>query len=153
MLFSFWWSEVCFFFVFKHKTAYEMRISDWSSDGCSSDLHHEGMDPHDLASHISPVATAADILAARPLIDAVRVEPPVIAYLVALARATRESPSLSLGVSPRGTAMLLHAAKAWTWLIGRDFVTPDEVKAMAQPALRPRIALRDRKSTSLKSSH
>src|SRR3546814_7519020 len=104
--------------------------------------HHEGMDPHDLASHISPVATAADILAARPLIDAVRVEPPVIAYLVALARATRESPSLSLGVSPRGTAMLLHAAKAWTWLIGRDFVPPDEVKAMAKPALRHRIALR-----------
>src|SRR3546814_21020938 len=65
-----------------------------------------------------------------------------IAYLVALARATRESPSLSLGVSPRGTAMLLHAAKAWTWLIGRDFVTPDEVKAMAKPALRHRIALR-----------
>src|SRR3546814_12626216 len=65
-----------------------------------------------------------------------------IAYLVALARAPRESPSLSLGVSPRGTAMLLHAAKAWTWLIGRDFVTPDEVKAMAKPELRHRIALR-----------
>src|SRR3546814_20115874 len=65
-----------------------------------------------------------------------------IAYLVALARATRESPSLSLGVSPRGPAMLLHAAKAWTWLIGRDFLTPDEIKDMAKPALRHRIAQR-----------
>src|SRR3546814_17881202 len=97
------------------------------------------MDPHDLASHISPVATAADILAARPLIDAVRVEPPVIAYLVALARATRESPSLSLGVSPRGTDMLPPAAQAWTWLIGRAFATRDEVKAMDKPGLQDRI--------------
>ncbi len=63
-------------------------------------------------------------------------------YLVSLARATRDSPSLSLGVSPRGTAMLLHAAKAWAWLIGRPYVTPDEVKAMAKPALRHRVQLR-----------
>ena len=59
-----------------------------------------------------------------------------------LARATRESPSLSLGVSPRGAAMLLHAAKAWAWLSGREFVTPDEVKAVAKPALRHRVQLR-----------
>ena len=59
-----------------------------------------------------------------------------------LARATRESPSLSLGVSPRGSAMLLHAAKAWAWLSGREFVTPDEVKAVAKPALRHRVQLR-----------
>jgi MoxR-like ATPase len=104
--------------------------------------HDEGMDPHDLATHIRPVASAADLRAARPLVDAVRVDPEVLAYLVAISRATRESPSLSLGVSPRGTAMLLHAVKAWTWLVGRAFVTPDEVKAMAKPALRHRIQLR-----------
>jgi MoxR-like ATPase len=104
--------------------------------------HDEGMDPHDIAAHIRPVASAADLRAARPLVDAVRVEPAVLAYLVAISRATRESPSLSLGVSPRGTAMLLHAVKAWTWLVGRTFVTPDEVKAMAKPALRHRIQLR-----------
>jgi MoxR-like ATPase len=104
--------------------------------------HDDGMDPHDIAAHIRPVASAADLRAARPLIDGVTVEPAVRAYLVAIARATRESPSLSLGVSPRGTAMLLHAVKAWTWLVGRPFVTPDEVKAMAKPALRHRIQLR-----------
>ena len=61
---------------------------------------------------------------------------------MALARATRDSPSVALGVSPRGATMLLHAAKAWAWLSGRAFVTPDEVKAIAKPTLRHRIQLR-----------
>lgn len=104
--------------------------------------HDEGLDPHDVASLVRPVATAADLLAARALVDEVRVDPAVLAYVVSLARATRESPSLSLGVSPRGAAMLLHAAKAWAWLSGREFVTPDEVKAIARPALRHRVQLR-----------
>jgi MoxR-like ATPase len=104
--------------------------------------HDQGLDPHDIASVIRPVATVADLAAARLLVDDVLVEPPVLAYLVSLARATRESPSLSLGVSPRGTAMLLHAAKAWAWLTGRPYVTPDEVKAMARPTLRHRVQLR-----------
>jgi MoxR-like ATPase len=105
--------------------------------------HDRGLDPHDIAaSGITAVATAADLDAARLLVDDITVEPPVLAYIVALARATRESPSLGLGVSPRGASMLLHAAKAWTWLAGRDFVTPDEVKAVAKPAMRHRILLR-----------
>ena len=104
--------------------------------------HDKGLDPHDIASVVRPVASGADLAAARLLVDDVRVEPPVLDYLVRLARATRDSPSLSLGVSPRGTAMLLHAAKAWTWLVGRPYVTPDEVKAMAKPALRHRVLLR-----------
>jgi MoxR-like ATPase len=104
--------------------------------------HDEGLDPHDVASVVRPVATVADLVAARHLVDAVRVEAPVLGYVVSLARATRESPSLSLGVSPRGSAMLLHAAKAWAWLSGREFVTPDEVKAIAKPALRHRVQLR-----------
>jgi MoxR-like ATPase len=63
-------------------------------------------------------------------------------YLVALCRATRETPSVQLGVSPRGAAALLHAAKAWAWLSGRPFVTPDEVKAVAKPVLRHRMLIR-----------
>src|SRR5690606_37689093 len=96
--------------------------------------HDQGLDPHDVSALLQPVAGIAELTAARAQVDEVRVEEPVLAYLVGLARATRESPSLSLGVSPRGTAMLLHAAKAWAWLSGRAFVTPDEVKAMAKPA-------------------
>ena len=105
--------------------------------------HDEGMDPHDLGSlGIRAVAGPAELAAARQAVVAVAVEEPVQAYIVAIARATRESPSLSLGASPRGATMLLKAAKAWAWLAGKDFVTPDEVKAVAKPALRHRLELR-----------
>jgi MoxR-like ATPase len=105
--------------------------------------HDAGMDPHDLASAgVQAVAGAADLAAARDEISAVTVEPPVQAYIVAIARATRESPSLELGVSPRGATMLLRSAKAWAWLAGKPFVTPDEVKAVAKPTLRHRVELR-----------
>jgi MoxR-like ATPase len=105
--------------------------------------HDRGLDPHDVgASGVKPVASISDLAAARVEIDRIRVDPAVIGYMVALARATRDAPSLELGVSPRGAANLLHAAKAWAWLAGRDFVTPDEVKAVAKPALRHRVQLR-----------
>jgi MoxR-like ATPase len=103
--------------------------------------HDQGLDPHELSS-VQRVASAADLDAARLEVDALRVDPVVQAYIVAVARATRESPSLRLGVSPRGATMLLHASKAWAWLSGRPFVTPDEVKAMAKPTLRHRIEVR-----------
>jgi len=66
----------------------------------------------------------------------------VLAYIVDLCRATRVSPSLELGASPRGATGLLRAAKAWAWLSGRDYVTPDDVKALARPTLRHRVRLR-----------
>ncbi len=105
--------------------------------------HDRGLDPHDLAGQgVHPVATAADLARAREEVAALRVEPALLAYIVAVCRATRETPSLSLGASPRGATALLHAAKAWAWLSGRAFVTPDEVKAVAKPTLRHRIQLR-----------
>jgi MoxR-like ATPase len=105
--------------------------------------HDAGMDPHDIAAAgVRPVAGAADLAAGRAAVGRLRVEQPVLEYIVAVVRATRESPSLSLGVSPRGAASLLHAAKAWAWLSGRDFVTPDEVKAIAKPTLRHRLMVR-----------
>jgi MoxR-like ATPase len=105
--------------------------------------HHRGLDPHDIeAAGVRPVATAADLAAARVEVDRVDVEPTVLQYVVALCRATRDSPSVELGVSPRGAAALLHASKAWAWLSGRTFVTPDEVKAVAKPALRHRLLVR-----------
>jgi MoxR-like ATPase len=105
--------------------------------------HAEGFDPRDLAAAgIRPVAGAADLAAGRAGVRAVRVSPEVVAYVVDVCRATRSSPSLSLGVSPRGATALLASARAWAWLAGRDFVTPDDVKALARPALRHRIRLR-----------
>src|SRR5690606_17973289 len=105
--------------------------------------HDAGLDPHDIAaSGIRAVAGPHDLAAARRAVAAIRVERPVLDYIVSLVRATRESPSLALGVSPRGATALLHASKAWGWLAGRDFVTPDEVKAVAKPTLRHRLLLR-----------
>lgn len=105
--------------------------------------HHRGLDPHDpLASGVQMVANAGSLAAARVEVSKVTVSEPVLAYLVDLTRATRVAPSLELGVSPRGATALLKASKAWAWLSNREFVTPDEVKAMAKPTLRHRVRVR-----------
>ena len=66
----------------------------------------------------------------------------MLGYIVDVARATRSSPSFQLGVSPRGATALLNTSRAWAWLSGRSFVTPDDVKALTLPALRHRVSLR-----------
>lgn len=105
--------------------------------------HEAGLDPHDLVSAgVKRVAGPEVLVQARQEVSRVTVDPKVQAYIVDLARATRDSPSLTLGVSPRGATMLLHAAKAWAWLIGKQFVTPDDVKVMLKPTWRHRILLR-----------
>jgi MoxR-like ATPase len=103
--------------------------------------HASGFDPRDLSA-IRPVAGAADLVVARKAVALVRVEPEVTGYIVDLCRATRQSPSLRLGVSPRGATALQATSRVWAWLAGRDFVIPDDVKALARPTLRHRIQLR-----------
>jgi MoxR-like ATPase len=88
------------------------------------------------------VATAQDLAAGREAVSRVHVAPEVLGYIVDVARATRNSPALQLGVSPRGATAVLAAARAWAWLSGRGYVTPDDVKALARPALRHRVQLR-----------
>jgi MoxR-like ATPase len=88
------------------------------------------------------VATSADLAIASAAVRRVQVHPEVMAYVVDIARATRSSPSISLGVSPRGSTALLATSRAWAWLSGRDYVTPDDVKALAAPTLRHRLNLR-----------
>jgi MoxR-like ATPase len=105
--------------------------------------HAEGFDPRDLrAAGVRPVAGAAELEAGRSAVRGVSIAPEVVGYVVDLARATRSSPSLQLGVSPRGATALMSSARAWAWLSGRDYVTPDDVKALARPALRHRVELR-----------
>ena len=105
--------------------------------------HAEGFDPRDLAAAgVRPVAGVAELAAGRAAVRGVTLAPEVVGYVVDLARATRDSPSLQLGVSPRGATALMSAARAWAWLSGRDYVTPDDVKALARPALRHRVELR-----------
>ncbi len=105
--------------------------------------HAQGFSPRDLdAAGLRPVAGPADLEAARTAVAKVAVSPEVTGYIVDICRATRESPSLSLGVSPRGATALLSTSRAWAWLTGRDYVTPDDVKALALPTLRHRVQLR-----------
>ncbi|MEU9924610.1 MoxR family ATPase [Streptomyces griseoluteus] len=105
--------------------------------------HATGFDPRDLhAAGVRPVAGPADLEAARAAVAETTVSAEITAYVVDICRATRQSPSLTLGVSPRGATALLAAARAWAWLTGRDYVTPDDVKALALPALRHRVQLR-----------
>ncbi len=104
--------------------------------------HAAGFNPSSLAeAGVSPIAGAEEVLAARNAVWQTSVAPEVIAYIVDIARATRQAPSFRLGVSPRGATALMNASKAWAWLSGRDFVTPDDVKALALPALRHRVSL------------
>jgi MoxR-like ATPase len=105
--------------------------------------HAAGFNPRDLAgAGVKPVLDAQQLEAARAAAAAVGANPDVLAYIVDLARATRRSPSVRLGVSPRGTTALLAAAKAWAWLSGYDSITPDHVQAMLVPVWRHRIQLR-----------
>jgi MoxR-like ATPase len=105
--------------------------------------HAAGFDPRNLAAAgLGPVAGAAELAAGRAAAAAVSVAPEVLGYIVDVCRATRTSPSISLGASPRGATALLRTARAWAWLCGRDYVTPDDVKALARPTLRHRLSLR-----------
>lgn len=103
--------------------------------------HAQGFDPRDL-SFIRPVAGPAELAAGRDAVRRVLIAEEVVGYIVDIVSATRTSPSLRLGVSPRGATALLATARAWAWLSGRTYVTPDDVKAMARATLRHRVSLR-----------
>ncbi|MEE6282732.1 AAA family ATPase [Georgenia sunbinii] len=105
--------------------------------------HAHDFDPRDLGkAGVRAVAGPADLAAARREVAQVQVSPEVLGYIVDICRATRTSPSLSLGVSPRGATALLATSRAWAWLTGRDYVTPDDVKSLAHATLRHRVQLR-----------
>ncbi|MEQ1735933.1 MAG: MoxR family ATPase [Rhodoglobus sp.] len=105
--------------------------------------HAAGFNPRDLAAAgVTAVLDAKQLAAAQASVAKVGASADVIAYAVDLARATRQSPSVKLGVSPRGSTALLAAAKAWAWLNGFDAITPDHVQAMVLPVMRHRIQLR-----------
>ncbi|WOO98644.1 AAA family ATPase [Micrococcus terreus] len=105
--------------------------------------HAAGFNPSDLqAAGVRAVAGADTLVAAREAVSRVRSGPEVLGYITDLARATRTSPSFQLGVSPRGSTALLNTSKAWAWLNGRDFTTPDDVQALALSCLRHRVSLR-----------
>ena len=90
---------------------------------------------------VKAVTTPAEIQQAGEIVNAVSVRDDLFAYVVKLLAATRESPALMLGASPRAGVMLIRAAKAFAALDGRGYVTPDDLKSVFMPALRHRVAL------------
>ena len=96
-------------------------------------------DPGDLG--VGLAADRAALTAAVQVIRDIRLVPDIVAYVVGLVRATRETPDIETGASPRSAAMLATAARARAALQGRDYVIPDDVKALALPALRHRVIL------------
>ena len=105
--------------------------------------HASGFDPRDLqAAGVKPVAGPEQLAVAREAVRQVTVAPEVLGYIADLVRATRASTAFDVGVSPRGATALLQASRAWAWLSGRDYLLPDDVKALAKPVLRHRVRLR-----------
>lgn len=88
---------------------------------------------------IGQVLDSSGLEALRTAARRVRVEPSIVAYITALVRVTRETPTLTLGASPRASVALLLLAQASALLDGRDFVVPDDVKSLAPPVLRHRV--------------
>jgi len=106
------------------------------------DKVESGFDAADLAGlSIQPVLDAQKLVDLREVTRKVHVEEMVRRYVTRVIRATRSRPQITLGASPRAGVMLLLAAKAKALLAGRDFVSPDDVKAMAPSVLRHRILL------------
>ncbi|MDQ1127916.1 MoxR family ATPase [Microbacterium sp. SORGH_AS_0888] len=103
--------------------------------------HADGFDPLDLSA-VATVADAASIRAAQEAAASVDVADDVLAYIVDLARATRQAPSVELGASPRAATALLATAKAWAWLSGYPAITPDHVQTMIVPTWRHRLQVR-----------
>ena len=95
----------------------------------------------DLAK-LKPIAAVSEVLAARQEVRSLQVSEALLDYLLSLVQRTRQHPDLALGASPRSAVAWLQASKANAWLSGRDYVTPDDVKAIAPPLLRHRLIMR-----------
>jgi MoxR-like ATPase len=91
---------------------------------------------------LRPVIDRETLLEMQQAIEAVHVDESIGRYVVELVGATRESPSVSVGSSPRGSLALVKLSRCRAALAGRDFVTPDDVKSVAIPALAHRLVLR-----------
>jgi MoxR-like ATPase len=94
------------------------------------------------AEALAPVVSAVDVVRLQDQADRVLADDAVLDYLLAIVKATRTSPLLTLGVSPRGSLALLRLARAQALADGRDFLVPDDVKSLAVPALAHRVIVK-----------
>ena len=99
---------------------------------------------HDPLDQLLPVVGRAELLEAQHLFTQVRVSNELLQYIVQLAEATRSHADAALGVSPRGVRALMKSAQVYAALRGRDYVLPDDIKALVKPVWAHRILLRTR---------
>ena len=125
-------------FLFKHVLDYPSAEEERRIVGTHGG-RREAADPK--AAGVQPVVDADALAGAISSVGSVRLVDEVADYVVALVRATRETSALAVGASPRAGAMLAGAARARAALAGRDYTVPDDVKALALPALRHRVVL------------
>jgi MoxR-like ATPase len=125
------------------KDRFLLRIAMGYPDARSEkEILREEIEPASLIEKIRPVADRDAVRGGIAAAKAARVEEILDDYILALIKATRESPFLELGVSPRGALGLRRAAQANAYVAGRDYVTPDDVKSVAVPALAHRLLLK-----------
>jgi MoxR-like ATPase len=91
---------------------------------------------------IHPVLTIPEILELRDIVAKVQVREELLSYVNQIVKATRENPFLTLGASPRAGIYLIHTAKAYAALEGRDYVIPDDIQEVAYPVLRHRLLIK-----------
>ena len=125
-------------FLFKHVLAYPSRDEELAI--VAGHGNRSGMKTA-AAFGVEPIVTAEELNEAVESVSQVRVQDDIVSYIVDVVRATRETPALSHGASPRAAAAVAAAARAKAALEGRDYVLPDDVKTLALPALRHRVIL------------
>jgi MoxR-like ATPase len=125
-------------FLFKHVLSYPSR--DEEREIVARHGHSTSM-PKPAELGIIPVAGLADLVAIRQTVGAIQLTDVLVDYIVDIIRATREHPSIEVGASPRAAATLATAGRAYAAIRGRDFVIPDDIKALSLPALRHRLVL------------
>ncbi len=92
---------------------------------------------------IEPVVSRETFVSMQAAVEDVHVDDSLVAYALALVRATRDAPDIAVGASPRGSLALVLLARSWALVRGRDYVGPDDIRALAVPTLSHRIALDD----------
>jgi MoxR-like ATPase len=111
---------------------------DYPSEQYEKEIVESQLEEHPVTG-LRHVLHAEELAGLQKASRAVSVNPDVLAYAVSLVRATREDEGISLGASPRGTIFLVRTAQARAFMAGRDFITPDDVKAMATCVLSHRV--------------
>ena len=114
-----------------------------SAENAMLEAWDSGFQARDLSTaNIQPVASVNDLLAIRASLRGVKLEQKTREYITSIVRATRSHKQLLLGASPRASVALLLASKTRALLHGRDYVNPDDIKALCLPVLRHRVLLR-----------